>query len=91
MADATSYYEGWRKGIGRESYQRIIATEEDIIRRPEARRSLGAPCRRKLLKQIPDALCIISSRSQSGSKWWPSCICTANQITGASGWSETGR
>ena len=56
LVDATTYYGGCRKGLGREFYQRIVAAEEDILDHPQAWRSLGGPYRRKLLKQFPYGL-----------------------------------
>lgn len=56
LVDATRYYHGCRVELGREFFQRIQDAEEDIIRHPQAWRSLGEPYRRKLLKQFPYGL-----------------------------------
>lgn len=56
MAEAASYYLSCGKELAREFKQRIVAAEDDIIRHPEAWRSLGTPYRRKLLQQFPYGL-----------------------------------
>ncbi len=56
LAEAVSYYKSCRKELGREFFQRIEDAEEDILRHPQAWRSLGEPYRRKLLKQFPYGL-----------------------------------
>lgn len=56
LAEAVSYYKSFHEELGREFFRRIEDTEEDILRHPQAWRSLGGPYRRKLLKQFPYGL-----------------------------------
>lgn len=56
FAEATSYYKSCRKELGRDFFQRIKSAEEDIMRHPNAWRSLGEPYRRRLLQKFPYGL-----------------------------------
>ncbi len=56
MSEAASYYRSCRKELARAFKQRIEVAEEEVMLHPNAWRSLGAPYRRKLLKQFPYGL-----------------------------------
>ena len=56
LVDAVGYYKSCHRDLGRQFFQRVLDAEEDILRHPEAWRSVGAPFRRKLLKQFPYGL-----------------------------------